>query len=470
MKDINISDNIVISSKLDEYILKGLEEGIEIKNNENSNKVDNIKNNKRKYLKVAMLVSIVSGATITGVYAVDKIIDYFKYNKDSIYKYEEEKMQQYVQVVNKSKKHDGVEFRLDTVVADDSYIIVNYTVISDKKISELKNGEELQKNISMANPFVRLLKGSKEVFDGGNMESEATFVSDYELKGMTRFRVGKYDIKDKTALTVDTWEVFGIEKDWSINFELDKKSTDKISYKYNVDKSQTIISNMEHKGNTIEVKNKFTVDNITLAPMGNTITITEEVDSLEMESLPYIGDRFVLLDEENNQLDVLINGVSVPDKPNKPITSSYEFLLSNPNTKYIKVIPYEYENQTENKLLDSKEINKLPMEFKISEHGYITIDSFEINEDRIKYSYKKKGIIPHLSDLVFCDENGEVLFFENSYSKKSVDRENNKVDVIINLETNKDKSIAKKIKEVTLFSDSGLKLMNDNAIKIKLKN
>lgn len=283
MKNIKISDDIEISNRLDEYILKGLEDGIEIKNSINSNNVDSTKNNKIKYLKTAMLVSIVSGATITGVYAIDKVIDYFKYNKDSIYKYEEEKMQQHVQVVDKSKKHDGVEFRLDTVVSDDSYIIVNYTVISDKKISELENGEELQKNVSMANPFVRLLKGNKEVFEGGNMETEATFVSDYELKGMMRFRVGKYDIKDKTVLTVDTWEVFGIEKDWSINFKLDKKSTNKSSHKYNVGKSQTIISDMEHEGNIIEVKNKFTVDNITIAPMGNTITVTEEVDCPEME-------------------------------------------------------------------------------------------------------------------------------------------------------------------------------------------
>lgn len=470
MKDIKISDNIEISNRLDEYILKGLEDGIEIKNSINSNNVDSTKNNKIKYLKTAMLVSIVSGATITGVYAVDKVIDYFKYNKDSIYKYEEEKMQQHVQVVDKSKKHDGVEFRLDTVVSDDSYIIVNYTVISDKKISELENGEELQKNVSMANPFVRLLKGNKEVFEGGNMESEATFVSDYELKGMMRFRVGKYDIKDKTVLTVDTWEVFGIEKDWSINFKLDKKSTNKSSHKYNVGKSQTIISDMEHEGNIIEVKNKFTVDNITIAPMGNTITVTEEVDCPEMESLPYIGDRFVLVDEDNNQLDLLVNGVSVPDEPNKPITSTYEFLLSNPNTKYIKVVPYEYENQTSNTLLDLKEINNMPIDFKISKYGDIKIDRFEITEDRIKYSYTKDGIIPYLSDLVFCDENGEPLFFENSFSKKSVDRDNNRVDVIINLETNKDKSIAKKIKKVTLYSDNGLKLMNDNSIKIELKN
>ena len=82
MKDIKISDNIEISNRLDEYILKGLEDGIEIKNSINSNNVDSTKNNKIKYLKTAMLVSIVSGATITGVYAVDKVIDYFKYNKD----------------------------------------------------------------------------------------------------------------------------------------------------------------------------------------------------------------------------------------------------------------------------------------------------------------------------------------------------------------------------------------------------
>ena len=113
-----------------------------------------------------------------------------------------------------------------------------------------------------------------------------------------------------------------------------------------------------------------------------------------------------------------------------------------------KVVPYEYENQTSNTLLDLKEINNMPIDFKISKYGDIKIDRFEITDDRIKYSYTKDGIIPYLSDLVFCDENGEALFFENSFSKKSVDRDNNRVDVIINLETNKDKSIAKKIKKL----------------------
>lgn len=49
-----------------------------------------------------------------------------------------------------------------------------------------------------------------------------------------------------------------------------------------------------------------------------------------------------------------------------------------------------------------------------------------------------------------------------------MDRENNKVDVIINLETKKDKEIAKKIKNVTVYDDNGLKLMYDKKIDISL--
>lgn len=464
MKDIKISDNIEVSSKLDEYILKGLEEGIEIKNYENSNK----NNSKKPYLKIAMLVGAISCATITGAYAIDKIIDYFKYNKDSIYKYEEEKMQEHAQVINKSVKHDGVEFRLDTVVADDSYIVLNYTVTSDKEISKLEGGEELINNLDMANPFVRLLRGDKEVFDGGNIENEATFVSDYQLKGMIRHRVGRYDIKDETILTADTWEVFGIEKDWSIDFKLDKKSTKNNSYKYYINKSQTLAGTMEHKGKIVETKNKFTVDNVTISPLGNLITITEEVDAPESDNLPYIGDRFVLLDEDNNHLEVLSYSLQVPDKPNKPITSSYEFLLNNKDIKSMTLVPIEYENDMKSKLLNLTPINKLPIEFEISKYGKVKIDNFEIGENQIRYSYKKEGIIPYLSDLIFCDENGEILFFENSFSKESVDRENNKVDVIIDLETKKDKEIAKKIKNVTLYDDNGLKLMYDKKIDISL--
>lgn len=464
MKDIKISDNIEVSSKLDEYILKGLDDGIEIKSTQNLT----ANNNKKHYLKIAMMVLAISGATITSAYAIDKIIDYFNYNKDSIYKYEEEKMQEHVQVINKSVKHDGVEFRLDTVVADDSYIVLNYTVTSDKKISELEYGEELVKNISMANPFVRLLRNDQEVFDGGNMETEATFVSDYQLKGMIRHRVGRHNIEDEEILTVDTWEVFTIEKDWHIDFKLDKKSTKNNSHKYEINKSQTISNTMEYKGEIVKAKNKFTVDNVTISPLGNLITITEEVEAPESDNLPYIGDRFVLLDEANNHLDVLSSALKVPDKPNKPITSSYEFLLNNKNIKSMTLVPIEYEDGVENKLLNFIPINKLPMKFEISKYGKIIIDNFEISENQIRYTYKKEGIIPYLSDLILCDENGEILFFENSFSKKSVDRENNKVDVIIDLETKKDKEIAKKIKKVTLCSDEGLKLIYDKKIEISL--
>lgn len=464
MKDIKIQDNIKVSSKLDEYILKGLEDGIEIKNSQNSNK----NNNKKHYLKIAMMVVAISGATITGAYAIDKVIDYFKYNKDSIYKYEEEKMQQHAQIINKSKKHEGVEFTLDTVVADDSYIVINYTVKSDKKISDMENGEELINNISAANPFVRLLRDNKEVFDGGNMETEATFVSDYELKGMIRHRVGRYNIKDGEILTTDTWEVFGIEKDWSIDFKVSKKSTDGNSHKYEVNKSQTITGTMEYKDKIVETKNKFTVDNVTISPLGNLITITEEVDAPESDNLPYIGDRFVLLDENNKHLELLPSPLKVPDKPNKPISSSYEFLLNNKDIKSMTLVPIEYENNINNELLDLTPINKLPMEFEISKYGKIKVDKFEISENQIRYSYEKEGIIPYLSDLIFCDENGDILLFENSFSKQSVDRDNNRVDIIIDLETKKDKETAKKIKAVNLYSDNGLTLMYDKKIEISL--
>lgn len=465
MKDINMIDNIKVSDKLDDYILMGLEDGIKEKNNK---KVDeNINNKKRKNpYKVAVLVAAICGVTITSAYAIEKIIDYFKYNKDSIYKYEENKLEKYAQVINKSKKHDGVEFRLDTVAADDTYITVNYTVLSNKDISEISNGH--YKNPRSANPFVRLLREEQEVFDGGAMETEATFVSDNELKGIMRFRVGRYNIENGTTLTLDTWDVFGIEKDWSIDFKLNKNSTNKDSYKYNINKSKTIVSKGEYEGETLEIKNKLTVENVVIAPLGNQITITEEVDTPNVNYISSIGNNFALFDEDNNYLEMVDNGFSSHDKPNQSITSSYEFLTTNKNIKSMTLVPIG-SNDKQNYLLGLKDINKLPITFEVNEYSKIIVDKFEITEDKIMYSYKSEGIIPYKGDLILCDENGEMIFLDESFSKISVDRDNKRFDIIIDLESNGDKEKAKKIKKVNLYSDSSLKLLYEDQIKFDLK-
>ena len=464
MKDINMIDNIKVSDKLDDYILMGLEDGIKEKNNK---KVDeNINNKKRKNpYKVAVLVAAICGVTITSAYAIEKIIDYFKYNKDSIYKYEENKLEKYAQVINKSKKHNGVEFRLDTVAADDGYITVNYTVLSDKKMNEIN---EEYKDPRIANPSVSLLRDGKEVFDDGAMETESTFVSDNELKGIMRFRVGKYDLKDGTTLTLDMWDVLGIEKDFSIDFKLDKSKTAKDSYKYNINKSKIIVSKGEYEGETLKIKNKLTVENVVIAPLGNQITITEEVDTPNVNYISSIGNNFALFDEDNNYLEMVDNGFSSHDKPNQSITSSYEFLTTNKNIKSMTLVPIG-SNDKQNYLLGLKDINKLPITFEVKEYSKIIVDKFEITEDKIMYSYKSEGIIPYKGDLILCDENGEMIFLDESFSKISVDRDNKRFDIIIDLESNGDKEKAKKIKKVNLYSDSSLKLLYEDQIKFDLK-
>lgn len=460
MKDIKLSDNIKVSEKLDEYILKGLEEGIEIKKEQNSNK----RNNKKSYLKIASIVAIISAGTITGAYAVNQIIDYFKYNKDSIYKYEENNMEKYAQIVNKSKTHKGITFTLNTVTSDDSYVVVNYTVKSDNKISEM----EEYSNIDMANPFVRLLRDEEEVFDGGNMETEAVFVSDYELKGMMRFRVGRYDIKDKTKLTIDTWDVLGVEEDWSIDFKIDKSRTKDSTTKYEINKTQTIIQDLDDEGEKLQVKNKITVDNIVLGPMGNTITITEEVDSPRSDYLPSMSSNFALFDENNNYIKLIDNGGLAPDKPNKPLTSTYEFIL-NDDINSITLVPMVYKEGTINQLLDLESIDKSSVAFEVNKYSKVTINNFKVNKAEIKYTYKTEGVFQNGVDLVLFDENKEMIFFDDASKTEAIDRDNNKFEVTIKLDSEKDKEFAQNIKYISLYSDSGLELILDKKMKIDLK-
>lgn len=67
------------------------------------------------------------------------------------------------------------------------------------------------------------------------------------------------------------------------------------------------------------------------------------------------------------------------------------------------------------------------------------------------------------------DENKEMIFFDDASKTEAIDRDNNKFEVTIKLDSEKDKEFGKNIKYISLYSDSGLELILDKKMKIDLK-
>ncbi len=467
MDKIKIEDNIKIPTNLDEYILKGVDEG---------EKVNNLKrkNNTFKPLKAAAIIGIVSISTITTAYAVDKIIEYFEIKNDSIYQYEKDDFLTYSNKVNLSKKDKGIEFKIDTIAVDDGFFNMTYTITSDKKIADI---DKEYNRAFVANPRIKIIKDGKLVnFGEANRfdNTEATFESEYVLKGILRKPITETEVRNGTKLTIDFDHIFGEKGDWKVDVKLDEKLISSKSQKYIINKTKDIVKQEQYDFDTKndkpkykDVKINYTIDNVVLSPFGSLITTSEKTSDLIYTKLVNIGDMFVLRDDKGNYLDVIKNIGNFPDKVNKSVTNTYEFIRQSDDIKSITLIPFMYgEEPTE--FSKKKDINKLPTTVEVNEYGKVTIKDFKVTEDEIIYNYKKDGAVPLNAHLEFYDKDGNNLMI-GGMTEDFVNREDGTHTIRYNLTQKKYQNMAKKIKYISLRKENSLKLLEDQSIKFELK-
>ncbi|MGX4599477.1 DUF4179 domain-containing protein [Faecalimicrobium sp. JNUCC 81] len=417
----------------------------------------------KKPLKIAMIVASVSVATFTTAYGLDIIIDYFNFNKESMYIHEEKNIITYGKQVNSSSSDKGIELIIDNVAADDSFINITYTIKSDKKLTDI---DKSYSDPFVAKPFLSLFMGKEEIIPDGNIETEATIVSDNELKGILRYSSSKYNIKDNTKLELRTDEIFNTQGNWSIKFSIDKKSSQDKTHKYIINKNKRIVKTYDYNNKDIDVKFDLNIENVVLAPLGDQITITEKVDPMYDNFYPSICNSFALFDENNKSLDVIDKGFSQSAYPNST-THPFEFIKADRDIKSMTLVPFEFDESIENKMLKSKSIENLPITFETSKYGKVIIEDMKIKEDEISYTYYKDGVVPWTVDLSFIDESGENLLMEG-LREVSVDRENGRYTVYYKFSSKEDKDKVSKIKSVSMYSHDNLKLLYDQQIKFDL--
>ena len=139
------------------------------------------------------------------------------------------------------------------------------------------------------------------------------------------------------------------------------------------------------------------------------------------------------------------------------------------DTKSLTLVPISFDNSIENKELEPQSIGNLPIVFETSEYGKVVIEDIKITDTEIKYTYYKDGVVPGYLTLWFYDEEGDEIDISSSV-KESLDRHTGRYTTILKLEGyENDISKIRKIKKVSTFSHSDMKLLYDQQIKIDLK-
>ena len=182
-----------------------------------------------------------------------------------------------------------------------------------------------------------------------------------------------------------------------------------------------------------------------------------------------LGNSFALFDDKNNSLDVLDKGGSGVNTKTGIASNSYEFLKADKDTKLLTLVPISFAHSVENKELEPQSIGNLPIVFETSEYGKVVIEDIKITDTEIKYTYYKDGVVPGYLTLWFYDEEGYEIDISSSV-KESLDRHTGRYTTILKLEGyENDISKIRKIKKVSTFSHSDMKLLYDQQIKIDLK-
>ena len=416
----------------------------------------------KKVTKVAASIAVISTLTITTTFAVEYIIDYFNHNKQSLYLSDKNDFEKTSNNINLTVKDKGIEFTIDNISIDDNYITVFHTSKIDKNINKI------DKDAYLDNPIISTyMDGERIEESSGIIEHEATYISENELKGMQKIDVSSVNIDNNDEIVFRVNNIFCIEGNWEISLKVDKLKS--VNNNYNVNKDYTINQTYDYNNEKIDIKHNINVEKVLISPLANTIRINEKPTKVFKDWTPMLGNSFALFDDKNNSLDVLDKGGSGVNTKTGIASNSYEFLKADKDTKLLTLVPISFAHSVENKELEPQSIGNLPIVFETSEYGKVVIEDIKITDTEIKYTYYKDGVVPGYLTLWFYDEEGDEIDISSSV-KESLDRHTGRYTTILKLEGyENDISKIRKIKKVSTFSHSDMKLLYDQQIKIDLK-
>lgn len=460
-------DDIKIPDSIDDITKKAMDRGHNYK-----------KKQKYKKIIVASIASVSIGVGIIGVGIMNPsiadsipvirhIVDYFSANKESMYKSDEEEFEKLKVDLNLSTKKKGIEFKLDSASIDDNYLTIFYTIKTEKNIKEIEGANE---DAYFANPFISAYINGKDIIHSGPIESEATFSSYNELKGMNKIDVSYIKIDDNMNVKFKIDEIFGIKGNWSVNTKIDKSKAQNDTYRYELDKDFVLNKKYKIDGKNKQIKNNVNIERVIISPLANKIVINEKVKGADSEWDPIMMSSFALFDQEGKSLDVIDKGGSGTDLQTGIATNSIEFLKADKNTKSLTLVPFDYNEHITESILDPQSIDNLPIKFKTSEYGNVVLEDIQITDKEIKYTYSKEGVSPFTQGgFLLFDENKNEILIDGGFSKIAIDRKTGKYTETINFEGyNVDKSLLKKVKNISTYTNNSTKLMYDQQMKIDL--
>ncbi|WP_373897416.1 DUF4179 domain-containing protein [Haloimpatiens sp. FM7315] len=347
---------------------------------------------------------------------------------------DEGEYEKYAQMVNKSVTSNGVTLTLNEVIADDSSLIIGYTVKSPKKINDSEVLHLLHSTKINGKSF-----GSTGTADGRFIDDN-TYIGSEEMD-LTLPKGDKFNVD------LDFTHIGSVKGNWNFAFTASRDEMCKIS--------KTFTPNMK-----VEFPDSLVnIDKVVFSPVNTTISLRGDYKDKSKNPNPsslFKYDYWVVFDEKGVELQPKSIGGGSSNE--KHFNSKMSFVSQKNTPKYLTVVPCcitpsgaggvsvdENGNETQlsSKTQEPKEVGrvidgKYPIVLPQGKMGKLTINEIKTEKGKTVVNFTAKGKAPYFQaeDLFIKDEKGDIIDIKD-YIKRDEKNPNKFTKAFEKLDPNK---------------------------------
>lgn len=321
-----------------------------------------------------------------------------------------EENSKYSEVINKSIKDNGVTFTLNDIIADDSKMILSYTIKSDKKIKDL-HGVGLGRFLEINNKYF-----------SSSGSSVGQYIDNNTYVGREELSISPFQIPKKCKINLNIDEIGDVKGKWNLAFTTSKDEIYKesVTFKPNtkVDFPQSTVN----------------VNKVTVSPMGTYISVNGNYKDESFKNPFNVGvfDYFywIVYDDKGEQIVSKSMGGGNIDMNKATFESQMQYNRLNHIPKYLTVVPCKinpYKGSVIGSYKNGKKITKInkegyefkevssiidgayPKELSQGKMGKVVVNNIKVEDDKTIVNFTVKGKAPYLqsSDVYIKDQRGE---------------------------------------------------------------
>lgn len=345
--------------------------------------------------------------------------------------------EKYSQIVNKSVTDKGVTFTLNEVLADDSKLVIGYTIKSDKKISD----EEAMFVLSSVK-----INGKRT--NGSHGSSAGNYTDDYTYVGTEEIHTKIPQDSNKFNVDLNVTEIGNVKGKWNFAFSISKEELLKNSTVFKPNKKIDFPDS------------SATIDKVVFSPIDTSILLSGKSKTKRSGGRGLLDyDYWIAFDDKGIELTPKGLGGGSGNLKDGNFTSEMNYVKVKSIPKYLTIVPCKInpsggggvstdkdgkETPITIETKEPKEVGKVidgiyPMELPQGKIGKVIIKEIkkENNKTIVKYTAQGKAPYFQAQDLLIKDEQGKDIKIKDYNIRKDENNPNEFTKIFEALAPNK---------------------------------